>query len=77
MHHGGKNYSHSAMALRDQAFFHSAESKLITPYCAEHTVVFHQTASVFWADDYHRWRDEQDQLTPSMAGDEQKGKRRD
>lgn len=58
---GGEHYSRSAKARSDQAFFHSAESKLITPYCAEHTVVFHQTASVFWADDYHRWRDEQDQ----------------
>jgi hypothetical protein len=67
MRGGGATYSSSQAAQRDRAWFHSAESRLITPYATSATKVFHQTASVFWTEDYHQWRVDQNRLLPAAA----------
>jgi len=56
---GGLGYSLSPKAMADSAVFYSAESRIISAYPNENTRVFHQTASIFWENDYHSWRRDQ------------------
>lgn len=64
---GGDQDCRSPQAIADRAMFYPAASQLITPYCAPHTKVFHQTASVFWTENYCQWRSDQSRFLQAAA----------
>lgn len=56
---GGLDYGLSRKVIADNVVLYSAQSHVISAYPNENTLVFHQTASVFWGNSYHSWRGDQ------------------
>ena len=60
MEQGGEAYNKYAKVILDRVRFYTSESKILSAYPNENTLVYHQTASVFWLEGYESWRLEQE-----------------
>ena len=60
MQSGGEEYNKCLRVIADRTKFYPSESKILSAYPNENTLVYHQTASVFWLEGYESWRKEQE-----------------
>jgi len=60
MEQGGEAYNKCTKVILDRVRFYTSESKILSAYPNEYTLIYHQTASVFWLDGYESWRKEQE-----------------
>lgn len=55
----GGDYNLPAQARQERTKFYSCNSNILSAYPDDRTLVYHQTASVFWTAGYDSWRHEQ------------------
>lgn len=62
MNQGAEHFNGNAKVKEENAYFYPYESRAFSPIVSESTVVYHQTASVFWSGQYQSWRAQQKEL---------------